>query len=213
MPKSFGQSIPQKMVGLEELAAVADCPTIIDIGVFAGTEELYSAFADRNFVLVDPIRNGENLLRCAPERYLFVNKALGRETGSVTLKAMGLKTTINDRTALSAGPIRAEYEVEVITLDQLIDAHVPSGSIGMKIDTEGYELEVVRGLQRNRDRVSFIICETSIRRRFVDGYMFSDLIAAMKEAGFEFYNFMNHRLRTPRLYDLLFLKSDHHLFD
>ena len=213
MAEDLGKSIPGRLIGLEALAAADPAETIVDVGVFMGTQELYEAFGDRRFVLVDPIKNAADRLQCAPDDYVFVNKALGSRPGKVILNAMGSKTTISDRTALSEATIRAQYEVEVITLDTVIEEHCAPGKVGVKIDTEGYELEVVRGLQAQRERVSFVICETSVRKRFVDGYVFSDLVAAMKDAGFEFYNFMNNRLQTPRLYDILFLRSDDRLFE
>ncbi|MFN2260351.1 MAG: FkbM family methyltransferase [Parasphingopyxis sp.] len=207
----LGQRTP--LWGLSKLQQLKGVDTVFDIGVFKGTPELYAAFEQSHFVLVDPIRNAPDRLKIKPARYTYVNRALGAEPGMLTLDEMGPKTGLQQRTPLAEGKLRNQYEVEVVTLDTVIDEHAPEGTIGLKIDTEGFEEEVIKGLVRHSDRVTFAICEASIRRRFVGGYRFSDLIIAMRERGLEFFNILNQTQAFPRCYDLLFLRHDHPMFD
>ena len=85
--------------------------------------------------------------------------------------------------------------------------------IGIKIDTEGYELEVVRGLTRHWDSVQFVICEASIRKRFVNSYQMSELISYMLERDFMLFNFLNAEDQRPRYYDILFVRKTSRLLD
>ena len=44
--------------------------TVIDVGVRFGTPALYKAFPEAMFILVDPQKSGEALLKAIPERYI-----------------------------------------------------------------------------------------------------------------------------------------------
>ena len=188
--------------------------TIIDVGVHKGTVPLYEAFADRHFVLVDPQRGIEQQLLQKPPRYTFVGKGLAATPGRLVLHEQEAgKTTFLERTELTAAPTVAQYEVETTTLDALLDSRDCEPPVGIKIDTEGYELEVLKGLTRHWDAVEFVICEASIKRRFVGSYQMSELIAYMLGHGFLVFNFLNEVNPQPRYYDVLFVPQASHLFD
>jgi FkbM family methyltransferase len=188
--------------------------TVFDIGVYKGTPHLYKAFADCVFVLVDPLRNCESLLECPPRRYHFVNKGLASVPGTLTLteQASG-KTSFLERTALTAEPISNRYEVTVTTLDLLLDELDIEAPIGIKIDAEGGELDILKGLTRHWEKVQFVICEASVRKRFVNSYQLSELVAYMLTRGFFFFNFLNLPQEHPRYYDILFVSKENRLFD
>ena len=80
------------------------------------------------------------------------------------------------RTELTAVPTRKAYEVEIATLDDLIDLHLPDAQkIGLKIDTEGFEMDVIADLDRHLQRIDFIVSEASVLNRSDDSYNFSEL--------------------------------------
>jgi FkbM family methyltransferase len=183
-----------------------DVRTVIDVGVDRGTKPLYDAFNDCLFVLVDPRHEAESMLRDKPGRYVFINKALAATAGQRILREQEAgKTTFLERTALTASPTIAKYEVDATTLDELLDLSDCKPPIGIKIDTEGYELEVMRGLTRHWDSVQFVICEASIRKRFIDSYQMSELVSYMLERDFMLFNFLNEVDRRPRYYDIIFV--------
>jgi len=151
---------------------------VIDIGVRRGTPWLYDSFADTPFLLIDPQQDGERLLTSRPRNYIFINKAVGRSPGRMVLHEQSAMSTFLIRTALTATPIDREYEVDIVTLDDVISEHLPNArKIGLKIDTEGFELEVIAGLKKHVDRVDFIISETSVLNRFENSYNFSQLVS------------------------------------
>jgi FkbM family methyltransferase len=191
-----------------------DVKTVIDVGVDSGTKPLYDAFDDCLFVLVDPRREAELLLQHKPDRYVYVNKGLASGASRRPLREQdGGKTSFLERTALTASPIIAQYEVDTITLDELLDSLDCNPPIGIKIDTEGYELEIMKGLTRHWDLVKFVICEASIRRRFVTSYQMSELISFMLQHDFVVFNFLNTANPRPLYYDILFVPRMSHLLD
>ena len=190
-----------------------DVSTIVDVGVDHGTKELYGAFENCFFVLVDPRRNAPSLLRYKPARYTYVNKALGAENGRLLLREQEEgKTSLLERTKLTASPILAEYDVEVTTLDTLLELIKFEGPIGIKLDTEGYEIEIMKGLEKFNNITRFVICEASIRERFIGSYQFSELIEFMLKRDFLFFNFLNPTNRRPMYYDVIFLPRTSDLF-
>lgn len=188
---------------------------VIDVGVRNGTPWLYEAFPGTPFVLVDPQEGGAALLTSKPKDFVFVNMAAGRAPGRLSLNEQGAMSTFLTRTTLTEVRTRKTYEVEVSTLDAIIDAHLPDAkSIGIKIDTEGFEMEVIAGLDRHLSRIDFLVSEASVLNRFEGSYNFSELVAALWEKRLRFYNLLGQTgLRAPRLFDCVFLQANDPAFD
>ena len=188
---------------------------VIDVGVHAGTKWLYQGFPDSKFVLVEPIPGGEELLECQPRDYTYVNCGLGAEPGRLTLNRYNnekldsflemrhFTDEVSERRQLTE-----RVEVPVRTLDEIIEEHCTSDNIGIKIDTEGFELDVVKGLDRQKERVTFIIAETSVVRRHQDSYQFSDLVSELHAKGFYFLNVMNQPKKVMQFYDVIFVRKE-----
>jgi hypothetical protein len=76
--------------------------------------------------------------------------------------------------------------VQVTTIDRIIAKHAFPEPFGLKIDTEGAELEVIRGAAATLERTLFVIAEVDVlHNRFEGSYSFAQFIAAMDQAGFE----------------------------
>ena len=181
--------------------------TVLDIGVRFGTRQLYRAFPESNFILVDPQKGGEALLKAKPEKYSFVNKAVGSAPGKMTLHEEGGRSSLLERTKLTAGSVIESYEVEVTTIDDILNTLDGEARVGLKIDTEGFELEALKGIKDHWSRIEFIICEATVRQRFVGSYQFSELVSYLLQNGFSFYNFLNAPARHPRYYDVIFVPT------
>jgi FkbM family methyltransferase len=192
--------------------------TLIDIGVQRGTPELYNLFGDRKVVLVDPL---PGVAKDIEERYLgrldyqFHPVALGAEPGVATLNIMGTargKTGITPRAAMTESTITEQHQVKVVTLDSLLLNNPTPAPYGLKIDTEGYELNVLKGAEKTLESTEFIIAEVSIKKRFVDSYRFSEIVSFLGARNFELIDILNFRPRTQKFYDCLFMRYDHPIF-
>ncbi|WP_299817719.1 FkbM family methyltransferase [uncultured Jannaschia sp.] len=189
-------------------------PTIVDVGVLAGTPFLYESFPDRRFLLVDPLEESRDTVarRWPGLDHAFHVCALGAAPGRMTLsvdRRRLARSTGGARTGETA--MLERREVEVRTLDSLTDG-LP-GPIGLKIDTEGHELEVLQGATATLARCEFVVAEISIKKRFAGGYRFSQVIAFMAVHGFEVHSFLSGLTRAPRMSDVLFLPADDPRFD
>jgi FkbM family methyltransferase len=204
-PELFRRPSYLRMIGPE-------ARTIFDIGVARGTNNLYRAFHDRKFILVEPQVAGESILRFKPNSYQYVNKALGSKPGRLMFNDAIARSSFLGRTELSAIEADSSYEVDVVTFDSLVEELKPEGPLGVKIDAEGFELEIIKGMEKSLDLIEFIICEIHVMKLYEGGYMFGDLVAYLHDRKFEFFNFLNHPKPAPRFYDVVFLKRDNKLF-
>jgi len=186
--------------------------TIFDVGVAKGTPWLYDAFPDAYFVLVEPVQENIPHMRRILRRVsgTYVLAAAGSEQGTATIniepERKGM-TSLLERTVETASGEHLEHrQVPVVTLDSVTRGQGATPPFGLKIDTEGFELEVVHGAREMLTMTEFVIAETSTGDgRFVDGYCADDLIEEMWVQGF----FVADVLRTTRWFaDLLFLRTN-----
>lgn len=155
---------------------------LIDVGVGRNTNFLYDAFPSAELVLVDPINDVKDVDR----PYTFYQYAASNKTGLTTmyidLDSINM-CSIYDRTSLTKGKRIKEIVVEQTTLDSIIP--IEDKTYGLKIDTEGADLDVLLGATEVLKKCSWVICEVSVLERFVNSYKFEDIILFMKEHNFK----------------------------
>ena len=74
----------------------------------------------------------------------------------------------------------------VITLDSYIERTFsdPTTVFGLKIDTQGYESQVLAGLRRHHDRVKVVVCKMSLAPLYARGPSMSELCRLLAELGY-----------------------------
>lgn len=197
-----------------------DTDVIVDVGVHTGTPQLYRAFPDRKFVLIDPRAEAEAETRAhkAPGDFDFHACAVGAKAGEMDLRIPTMRRGQNAAMAgfkQITGPMARRVvgydsrKVPVVPLDQIMEKY--PGRVGLKIDTEGYELEVLQGAAQTLLRCDFVIVELSLTHRFDDIAPPSRIVVELARAGLE----LRDILRTtgdgqggpqPRLFDALFTR-------
>jgi FkbM family methyltransferase len=190
---------------------------IFDVGVDRGTPQLYQAFPEAEFVLVDP-RPECRVALAGLARASFHEVALGSVPGRLTLSTpltgKGLEA---NRASLNRpmGPMARGIKgfetrtVEVMTLDALAATY--PGSVGLKLDTEGHEAEILAGATETLKRCQFVIVELSLTQRFDTTPPPSRIIAMLAAAGLEFRDVLRSTGDgaggpAPRLMDALFTR-------
>jgi FkbM family methyltransferase len=165
--------------------------TILDVGAADGTPQLYSAYPEARIVAFDPIAEQLSALKVAlaPREVELIEVALGSNRGEVDLHIPNhnvYKSSLCSWTELTAG--RAGFttrQVKMMPLDEVAQAHQWPTPYVLKIDTEGYDLEVLRGATDTLTKCAAVYCEISIADRFESGYHFRDVATFMFEQGFD----------------------------
>lgn len=190
--------------------------TLIDVGVCGGTPDVYGHFPNADLILIDPLPDSEELFAKSVEgrNWKFFNFALGAASGSVTLhREIGkeAKSSLLERSELTKVDGRhSEHEVSQVTLDSLTQDMDLEKPVGLKIDTEGYELEVLKGATATLAHCAFVIVECSIRPRFESSYSAEELIGFLADQGFSLdYVLSNDSNRKGQIVfiDLGFIKK------
>jgi FkbM family methyltransferase len=90
------------------------------------------------------------------------------------------------REAAPQSAYRGTEPCRVISLDSYIERTFSDSTtiFGLKMDTQGYEAQVLEGLRRNHDRVKVIVCEMSLAPLYAHGPSMSELCHLLAELGY-----------------------------
>lgn len=168
--------------------------TVFDVGVGNGTPWLYEGFPQAHFVLIEPQQEFEPALQeiCSrmdaeyhlvgvgsSERYQPIYRLFSSPTGSSFLPP-------NLRNEKLWGASEASEGLHVVPLDAY---HALPGPFFLKIDTEGYELEVLRGAAKVLAKTDVVLMEVAITERQVGEPDLVEIATFMKNNGFRLIDF------------------------
>lgn len=187
--------------------------TIFDIGVAYGTPELYAAFPDAHYYLVDPTRESAPHM-AGIARHLdadVLNVAFGDRDAERVIGAR--PTDIGGSTffeEIGEAPPTDRYPVPVRRFDHIVDGFERPALA--KLDVQGAELEVLQGMGERIRELDAIIVEASVIATIKGGPELADLIGYMKGKGFVVYDMLGgHRRPLDNALaqiDLLFVGED-----
>lgn len=158
-----------------------DFAHVIDVGVADGTPDLYSRFPNAYLDLFEPHPQYQDhlertVMKRRPGR--LHRMGLGSKDGTATLFLKG-----RTGSTLAADRGQGQVEVPVRRLDSVLSPGDLRRPCLLKIDTEGYELEVLRGATGLLPHIDCIVSEV----HFTSPQMYrpNDIIAHLGGLGFE----------------------------
>lgn len=119
--------------------------------------------------------------------------AVGASDGQTTINVAGNSFSSSllpmlrlHREAAPESTYSGTEDVPVLSLDSYIARTFtdPTTTIGLKIDTQGYEAQVLAGLDRYRDRVKVIVCEMSLSPLYDGAPTIAELCNLLAALGF-----------------------------
>lgn len=184
-----------------------DIATFIDVGVFKGSPAFYELFRKRKLVLIDPLPG--TLERTKPQLkgadVDFLPVAVGSSESVMSLAMDGPMSSLLRR--VDREDTFKTVDVPVRLLDNIVTENNYAPPFGLKIDAEGFDLEVIRGASETLKRAEFVFTEAHFRRLFDGGCRFSELVAEMALNGFDVAEIIPFRWHN-RGVDVLFVRSD-----
>lgn len=151
--------------------------TLIDIGVGVnGTEELYNCFKNAKLVLIDPLDIAKDYAnRLSKKRkVIFIQTALGREDDIE--KNLNIQKGLGRSSFLEFGQIikhnsniTAIKKIKIQKLNTILRDMQKLGRIGIKIDVEGFELDVIIGSTETLKNAKFVIAEVRHNYESLEG--------------------------------------------
>ena len=200
-----------------QIDKLPEIETLIDIGVGKeGTPLLYERFPKAKLVLIDPIEEAEQFVKSnLYERdYQFFKFGVGDKEEIKILnieEEIGRSTILNVTSLNYEGDPTKRIKIEVKTLDDICKNHKNYGKIGLKLDTEGYELKIIKGAIEVLKKTSFVIAEVRHNHKSYDNqYLMHEFINEMHKNGFILSMILTAK---PLIADLCFEKKENLCFN
>ena len=194
-----------------QIERLPEIDTLIDIGVGnEGTPDLYNRFPSSKLVLIDPIQEAEDYAKSnlSERNYIFFKHAVGDKE---EIKIINIEEEIGRSTILDVTPLNNEgkpiqkRKIQIKTLDSIYKKIPNPGKIGIKIDTEGYELNIIKGAKEVLKNTNFVIAEVRHNHKsYNQQYEMYEFINEMHLNGFTLSMILTAK---PLIADLCFEKK------
>jgi len=183
-----------------------EAPLLVDVGGnegwFAGLSIRF--LSDKKYQLIgyEPLKSQRALLsdisrKFGNIKYNFV--AVGAEKGKAEIKEFssnGLSSLRNIDKSFQGYDAKYntnvinKYEVDVVTLDDEIDSMNYEKDIVLKIDTQGYELEVLKGSINllESGRIKIILIELMTIPKYASASLHSEILNFLSEYNYSLYD-------------------------
>lgn len=173
--------------------------TVIDVGAAQGTPVLYDVFPQARYILIEPLEE------YIPHLKQLVDRLDTAEYIIAAATATPGNVIINVHPDLEGSSLYQEDEdsdvngvertIPGMTLDDICLERGTEGPYLIKIDTQGSELEVLKGTQTVLKDTEFVILEVSFFEFFKGGPQVYDCLSFMKNLGFVPYDIFDLQYR------------------
>lgn len=165
---------------------------IVDVGAYKGswTEETKEIFPDSRILMIEAQPDKETYLKKIKDQFPSTVDYTIRLLGAEEKDAVSFFKLETGSSVLKEQS-NAPYDVTMLpmhTLDKVIaERNIPKVSL-LKLDVQGFELEVLRGARETLKNTEVILLEVSFLPFNKDCPLFNDVINFMKEQGFLVYD-------------------------
>lgn len=186
--------------------------TVFDIGVGYGTFPLYRAFPNAFYHLVDPARESRAYMQRLSRRLRceIHSVALGDRDAEVALE---VRADIQESTLLEEVGPRQVRRIDRVSMRRFDSLFGPIARPSLcKIDVQGAELMVLRGMTERLAEIDALVIETSTIATVKGGAEVHDVVRFLGDHGFALADIVGLRRRplddaTAQL-DLMFVPQD-----
>ena len=189
--------------------------TVFDIGVAYGTPSLYAAYPNAFYYLIDPVKESVPFMEEWRKKIdaKILNIALGSKEGTnyleIEVRQNIAGTTLLKQNGDADTPVVETYSVPIKRFDEVIkDFETPALC---KIDVQGFELEVLKGMTKVIDKIDVFIIECHLIDTLVNTPIFIDVLNFLQKNDFVVYDILSHGHRpldnALAETDLVFVKS------
>jgi len=175
----------------DQLDRLPKIDTLVDIGVGPmGTPDLYDRFDSATLLLVDPLDETESYIdnNLNDRRVIYHKCGVGKEPAKVIINVeeeIGRSSILNVADINYEGEPLDKRKIDIKTLDSIVSAEDDLGKLGIKIDTEGFELNIILGASETLKSAEFVLAEVRHNHESFQGvYKLHEFVSAMHDNGF-----------------------------
>ena len=187
-----------------------DITLVIDVGVANGTPDLYKAFKSHRKILIEPIKEFVENLK--------LNKSILNSTiinGCASESRKKIDFFIRSKKSTSSNNMGVSFDKKIVVqsdkLDNICKNLVHTNDvICLKIDTEGSEVNVLKGSENILKKTKLVVAEATLYPTLKGSCDFFELIDYMKKNNFQILDFVNIRKTDLKLdqMDIIFIKYE-----
>lgn len=203
-PGTSGRPIGDMELFLQDVRARGfSAQAILDIGANRGdwSRLAGAVFSDAKFLLIEPQPEMDRYLRdfCRSHNgSIFVAAGAGAKDGELTQTIWDDLAGSSFLPPLDPALVRKgkQRSVPIVTIDGVLDAHPEFRPDLVKIDVQGFELEVLRGARKLFQMTRLFIIEASLFEFMPGQPLVSEIVGYMCENGYELYDVAGY-MRRP----------------
>ena len=192
-----------------QIETLPEIDTFIDIGVGPkGTEDMYRVFKNANLILIDPIDESKEYAKKLSKKrnVAFIQSAVGKDDNIEKSMKLQKKRGYSSFLEISSINMKDDFteikKFNISKLDTLLNDKHKLGKIGIKIDVEGYELDVILGALETLKFTKFVIAEVRHNHESLKGvYKLGEFMSVMTENNFTLSKILTAK---PFIADLCF---------
>lgn len=178
--------------------------TVLDVGANVGlfTEMINKILPQASIYAFEPLRECYEKLNSRTNRIKKLkcfNVALGSENKEMMINknefsasSSLLKMGNLHKETFPYTAIESEEKIQVVTFESLINEIQMTGKILLKLDVQGYEIEVLRGMKTVLNNIDLIIAETSFVELYQGQPLFNEVYDYLRNRGFEYSGNFDH---------------------
>jgi len=191
MEKKYFRDQTGMYIDWEQLNKLPSIDTLIDIGVGPmGTPDLYKKFDKAKLLLIDPLDETQIYIdkNLQSRNVIFHKCGVGKAIDEVIINVeeeIGRSSILNVADINYEGEPKDRRKISIKTLDSITNVEPNLGKIGIKIDTEGYELDIIKGSKETLKSTEFVLAEVRHNHESFKGvYKLHEFINQMHENDF-----------------------------
>jgi FkbM family methyltransferase len=184
---------------------------LLDVGGFIGTygEEAREMGYKGKIVSFEPIKASFAKLKAKADKdpnWQYHNIGIGTESEELTINIAGNYASSSllgmHKNQTDLAPVAAYQDTEKIKIKRLDEVITPEiakqyQSIYLKIDVQGYELNVLEGAKAILPYINVIQAEISFVTLYEQGPLYNEVISKLDELGFELFTILPE-LKDPK---------------
>ena len=205
------------LVAIKESIRNQNDVVFFDVGANLGQtiKKMKLEFPGSKIYAFEPSRSCYEILKndLDVENVLVFNNAVGSRNGKIKFNeySWGAMSSILKRSYGSAQIIDI-YDVDLIAIDSFCNLNSISKIDLLKTDTEGFELEVLKGASEmlEQNKIQFVYLEVFFKENFIGQGSFGDIYNFLLGKGFELVKIYDFEIATDGLLnrsDALFLNK------
>lgn len=216
---SFGVEIHRIQVGGLSFFRSYNIETVFDIGANMGqfAEEIRHELPDAQIYSFEPVKETYDTLVenfSNDKKFRAFNVGLGskKESKEIKISAYSLSSSFlpQSKTLETVFPHTKEVGMETVSVERLDDiwheVGEPRDGVLVKMDTQGFEAEVIAGGKACLSAASAVLIETSFVEIYSGQPLFDDIYKLLKELGFSYHGSLRAK-RHPKTGEVMFEDS------